>query len=286
MSYNGYTGRKGNEYDLSGEYGIGYCSPHGEPFYFDLEDYDKVKKYTWGARHDKKAGHYYIESTYSYKENGKRKSRRIHLHHLVLGYDDKELNEKNIRILVDHKNQLPYDCQKRNLRISNDRGNNINKTLQTSNTSDFIGVTFNRKHSNWAARICPQKDKRITLGNYKDKDDAIRARLYGEYRYYGEYAPQKHLFEEYNITEETTNSFFKEREKGLPTHNTSGVVGIFYESGSKRWIAYMRINGKQTYLGSAKNKNDAAKIRFLAEKKYCPEDRWQKALWEEYGFEG
>src|SRR5574344_527323 len=38
--------RKYNTYDLSGEYGIGYTSK-GEEFYFDLEDYDKIKDYCW-----------------------------------------------------------------------------------------------------------------------------------------------------------------------------------------------------------------------------------------------
>ena len=38
--------RKYNNYDLSGEYGIGYTSK-GEEFYFDLEDYDKIKDYCW-----------------------------------------------------------------------------------------------------------------------------------------------------------------------------------------------------------------------------------------------
>ena len=38
------TFKKYNTYDLSGEYGIGYTSK-GEEFYFDLDDYDKIKDY-------------------------------------------------------------------------------------------------------------------------------------------------------------------------------------------------------------------------------------------------
>lgn len=38
--------RKFNTYDLSGKYGVGYTSK-GEEFYFDLEDYDKIKEYCW-----------------------------------------------------------------------------------------------------------------------------------------------------------------------------------------------------------------------------------------------
>ena len=39
----GKNNKKFNTYDLSKEYGIGYTFK-GEEFYFDLEDYDKIKK--------------------------------------------------------------------------------------------------------------------------------------------------------------------------------------------------------------------------------------------------
>jgi hypothetical protein len=39
--------KKFNQYDLSGSYGIGYCSNTNNPFYFDLEDYDLIKDYCW-----------------------------------------------------------------------------------------------------------------------------------------------------------------------------------------------------------------------------------------------
>lgn len=42
----GKAHRKLNRYNLDGEYGIGYTSKD-EEFYFDKEDYDKVKEYTW-----------------------------------------------------------------------------------------------------------------------------------------------------------------------------------------------------------------------------------------------
>ena len=45
IEYN-HTKKKYNTYDLSGDYGIGYTSKD-EEFYFDLEDYDKIKDYCW-----------------------------------------------------------------------------------------------------------------------------------------------------------------------------------------------------------------------------------------------
>jgi len=40
------TKKKYNKYDLSGEYGIGYTFKN-ECFYFDKEDYEKIKDYCW-----------------------------------------------------------------------------------------------------------------------------------------------------------------------------------------------------------------------------------------------
>lgn len=40
----GKKNKRYNRYDLTGEYGIGYTN-QGVEFYFDLEDYDKIKEY-------------------------------------------------------------------------------------------------------------------------------------------------------------------------------------------------------------------------------------------------
>ena len=174
-SYNAFTGIKGNEYDLSGEIGIGFTSNTQEPFYFDKEDYDLIKNWTWMARHDKRRREeegYYIEI-------------RLHLHHLALGYDDRILRKSKEKILVDHKNRIKHDCQKDNLQIANLRVNSINKEKQTSNTSGIIGVHFDNRSLNWVARICVKLNKRVVVCSGKDKEKAIIARLVSEYKYYG-----------------------------------------------------------------------------------------------------
>lgn len=49
----GCTRKKYNQYNLLGEYGIGYTKK-GEEFYFDLEDYNKIKSYSWHITTSKK----------------------------------------------------------------------------------------------------------------------------------------------------------------------------------------------------------------------------------------
>ena len=43
----GKKNKKTNIYDPSMEYGVGFCSNTGTPYYFDWEDFDKIKNYCW-----------------------------------------------------------------------------------------------------------------------------------------------------------------------------------------------------------------------------------------------
>lgn len=74
----------------------------------------------------------------------------------------------------------------------------INETIQSNNTSGFIGVSYHNQKCQYQAYIGVNK-KRIYLGSYDNIADAIRSRLCAEMLYYGPEAPQKHLFKEYGI---------------------------------------------------------------------------------------
>ena len=80
--------KKYNIYDLSGEYGIGYTFKN-EKFYFDLEDYNKIKDDCW-----------HIDAN-GYVINGKRKR----FHRIIMGLN-------NSKILIDHINHKKYDKNK------------------------------------------------------------------------------------------------------------------------------------------------------------------------------
>ena len=41
----------------------------------------------------------------------------------------------------------------------------------------------------------------LNLGYFTNKNDAIKARLNGEVKYFGEFSSQKHLYEQYGIDE-------------------------------------------------------------------------------------
>lgn len=170
--------KKYNKYDLSGEYGIGWTSNTNEEFYFDLEDYDKIKEYTWYAFID--------GSTKALGAWDKKKQSRILMHQLLGFYEH------------DHKDRNELNNKKDNLRLCTKSQNRINANKRNDNTSGFTGISYNKNDHKWWVKISINK-KETLVGRYVNKEDAIIARLKAEKKYYGEFAPQRHLFEEYGI---------------------------------------------------------------------------------------
>ena len=169
--------KKYNKYDLSGEYGIGWTSNTNKEFYFDLEDYDKIKDYCWYEGQ--------LSRTYHTIET-RIDNKIVKMHQIIY--------VKN----ADHKNRNALDNRKENLRNCTTQENSWNSSVRSDNTSGYIGVSWDKENNKWSARIdIDNKHKR--LGRFINKDDAIRARLQAEAKYFGEFAPQRHLFEEYGI---------------------------------------------------------------------------------------
>lgn len=162
---NGFKAKKYNKYDLTGEYGVGYSS-NGKEFYFDLEDYDKIKDYCWIVKNN-----YYVESHLPYS------NACILLHRLVM-------NEENEGIIIDHINHKTNDNRKENLRKVDHLKNMQNRKTPTNNTSGYKGVFKNG--NGWRAELT--LDGCIYGKTFKDKNDAIIYRDELENKYYGEYS--------------------------------------------------------------------------------------------------
>lgn len=168
--------KKFNTYILSQDYCMGYTLK-GEIFYFDLEDYNKIKDICWYKSDDG----YIINKT---------KDKIILMHRLIL---DCKQNET-----TDHKNRIRYDNRKINLRKCNLNENARNISLPCNNSSGIIGVSWYEQNNQWLAKICVDY-LQINLGYFIKFDDAVRARLNAEKEYFNDYSPQKHLFKEYGI---------------------------------------------------------------------------------------
>lgn len=167
--------KKYNTYDLeSFQYGVGYTEK-GEKFWFDKEDYDKIKNICWSYN----ASGYVVGLI-----NGK--GTLVRLHRLVMGFENESTP------IIDHIKhgntyEHKYDNRKCNLRIVTSSQNQMNKYIQSNNTSGCPGVSFDTSTNSWKAYI-KINGKQITLGRFKEKEDAVRARKEAEEKYFGEYS--------------------------------------------------------------------------------------------------
>jgi hypothetical protein len=170
--------KKYNLYNLSGEYGIGWTSNTNKEFYFDLEDYNKIKDYCWREEVDH-SGYHFLATTISGK-------------HTIMSWII-------IGKYYDHQNRNALDNRKQNLRPSSYSENARNRSVPSNNTSGIIGVHWDKRKCMWVVQI-GFKGTRIRIGEYVNKTDAIINRLTAELKYFGpDFAPQRHLFKEYEI---------------------------------------------------------------------------------------
>ena len=177
--------KKRNIYDLNiedehGIYGIGFCSNTGKKFYFDMDDFDKIKDYCW---YEAKSKNYCRVKAYD-KNSGK----TILMHHIIA---DK---------YCDHADRNALNNRKYNLRKATTSENSRNCSLRINNKYGIIGVNWYKSRLKWVAYI-NANGKRKNLGYFTEKEDAVKARLEAEAKYFGEFAPQRHLFEQYKINE-------------------------------------------------------------------------------------
>lgn len=162
--------KKYNTYDLSGEYGIGYTTK-GEEFYFDLEDYDKIKDYCW-----------YVSDEGYIKAYSPELSKIISIHRTIIGLNDLSYEIDHIRGKLTR-----HDNRKYNLRIVTKSQNQMNKTKQSNNTSGVTGVSWHKASGKWASYIIVNKQQ-IHLGLHDTFENAIKARKDGEEKYFGEFS--------------------------------------------------------------------------------------------------
>ena len=169
-----------NLFDEYGNYGIGYCYNTNNKFYFDMEDYEIIKDYCWSEHIRPNNGYHTLIAYNPYTKKTIRMSD-------LLGYK-----------WCDHIDRNPLNNRKYNFRSASIQENNRNISIRKDNSSGVIGVGWNKTHNKWRARINVNK-KEVCLGWFMNKDDAIVARLNAEIKYFGEFAPQKHLFEQYGV---------------------------------------------------------------------------------------
>lgn len=112
------------------------------------------------------------------RKEGKDIYTKIYLHRVVAGAVGKQI--------VDHINGDKLDNRKDNLRICSQSFNCFNSKLSKNNTSGFRGVSWLKCSGKWNPTITKDR-KKIHLGLFESKEDAIRARIEAEKKYFPDF---------------------------------------------------------------------------------------------------
>ena len=144
--------RKYNKYYYENDFMVGITSNTGNKFYFDKEDFNKIKELCW------------FETKQGYLQN-KSGNKIIHFHRLVTncpsGMD------------VDHINHNPLDNRKENLRICTHKENMQNYLIKRPNILSEYGISKHKTGNNEYFMI---QLKGKYWGNYKHLKEAIKER--------------------------------------------------------------------------------------------------------------
>lgn len=148
--------RNENKYVFKGD--IVECYHKGEKiFIISAEDYDLVKEQHW----------YLGQNGYIYSSEGL-------LHRYIMkppsGY------------IVDHINRNKRDNRRENLRLANKSLNAFNSKIYKNNKTGVTGVYFRKDTKKWTAEI-KVNYRKICLGCYETKEEAINARKKAEQKY-------------------------------------------------------------------------------------------------------
>jgi hypothetical protein len=127
--------KKYNTYEILETYGVGFDSQNNK-FYFDLEDYEKVKGNYW-FKDDYSGGYFYY---WNFDKKGK-----IALHTYLLNNPE--------GTVIDHINRNRTDNRRENLRVVSQSINSKNSKIHKNNSSGCSGVNWNKELGKWRVRI-------------------------------------------------------------------------------------------------------------------------------------
>ncbi len=172
-----------NTYEFYEDYVVGY-DKNGTAFYFDLDYFEIVSKYTWIVN----------KKTKVVKTNINNKN--LFLHKLITNTDSTQV--------IDHKDGNPSNNRKSNLRNVTSQENSYNLKLAINNTSGITGVWYDKNRDHWVAEIGFNQKK--TAKRCNSFIDAVIQRVKWEFIYFGEFRSDRNdtqinnVLNKYNIS--------------------------------------------------------------------------------------
>lgn len=165
------THKRENSFVFKDGFCYGITSNSNKEFYFDEEDFEIVKDFTWFEYNG-----YIATNNYKLPDYPK----LLKLHRIVM-------KEKDSTKFIDHINHNKLDNRKQNLRVTTCSQNLMNHKVFKNNTSGVSGVCFLNNKNKWKVRITVNY-KVINIGSFDNYEDAVIARKQAEEKYFGEYS--------------------------------------------------------------------------------------------------
>lgn len=167
-----------NEYILHNDYieikTYNRIGTYKESFYIDNKDYNIIKNYKWYTTKNRKS-----KRVLTHFNNT-----NILLSRFILGINKHDK-------IIDHIDNNGLNNRRSNLRICNNSQNLHNISIPNINNSTGTrGIDYHKNTKKYRVRI-KLNYKSYLIGYYKNKKDAILARLKSEKKYYGEFASKK-----------------------------------------------------------------------------------------------
>lgn len=194
----------------------------------DDADYDWLAKHKW---------------SYDPKGYAMRRSANvtIYMHRVVLNASGPAL--------VDHVNGDGLDNRRENLRVVTTAQNNYNRHPEKRpKTSQYKGVSLNRKVNRWQAHIKKGDEYRRYLGLYDSEQDAARA--------YN--AAARHLFGPYAYINDVPDDNWTMHNLSVGS-KTSDFRGVHYDTKAKKWKVQIQVNKTKKFIGRFYFEIDAAR---------------------------
>lgn len=137
----------------------------------DADDAPELLKYSWYAK----------KSRSTFVAARKPTTGVVYMHRAILGVSK--------QLFTDHRDGNGLDNRRSNLRACTVVENNRNRRrMQSTNTSGYRGVFWERSCGRWRAQISVN-DKNVHLGVFMSKENAARAYEEASRRFYGEFSP-------------------------------------------------------------------------------------------------
>ena len=195
-----------------------------------------MSKFNWFAT-SPKSNHSYLAR----KDCGVRKLFHIEIMGNKIIDFKKENPDYTKRIIVDHINGDCCDNGVENLRVRTQSENNMNKIIQTNNTTGIVGVYWHVKQKMWNARIV-LSEKTVNLGSFYYLRNAVKARVEAEIKYFGEHS----MFERDSEYKEKLKvyldmPYIREPILVKDSHTNTGLTGIS-KTNNGRYMATVTIS--------------------------------------------